>query len=57
MLAKRSILKSVIIFLLIWFPDVDAAIFKWRDVNGITHYTDNPTKVPKRVSRKTFYKK
>ena len=57
MLAKRSILKSVIIFfILIWITDVDAAIYKWRDENGITHFTDNLTKVPKAFRKKSFIK-
>ena len=57
MLAERSILKSVvIIFILIWFTDVDAAIYKWRDENGITHFTDNLTKVPKAFREKPFIK-
>ena len=57
MLAKRSILKSVIIFfILIWFTVVDAAIYKWRDENGITHFTDNLTKVPKAYRKKPLLK-
>ena len=57
MLAKRSILKSVIIFfILIWFTDVNAAIYKWRDENGIAHFTDNLTKVPKAFREKHFIK-
>jgi len=57
MLAKRSILKSVIFFfILIWFTDVDAEIYKWRDKNGITHYTDNLTKVPKAFREKPLLK-
>ena len=57
MLAKRSILKSVIIFfILIWFTDVNAAIYKWRDENGIIHFTDNLTKVPKAFREKPFIK-
>ena len=52
MLAKQSILKSVIIFfILIWFTDVDATIYKWRDENGITHFTDNPLKLRKRSAK------
>jgi hypothetical protein len=57
MLAKQSILKSVIIFfILIWFTDVNAAIYKWRDENGITHFTDNLTKVPKAFRKKALQK-
>ena len=57
MLAKQSILKSVIIFfILIWFTDVNAAIYKWRDENGITHFTDNLTKVPKTFRKKPLLK-
>jgi len=57
MLAKRSILKSVIIFfILIWFTDVNAAIYKWRDENGITHFTDNLSKVPKAFREKPLLK-
>ena len=57
MLAKRSILKlAIIFFILIWFTNVDAAIYKWRDENGITHFTDNLTKVPKVFRKKTFIK-
>ena len=57
MLAKRSILKSVIIFfILIWFTNVNAAIYKWRDENGITHFTDNLTKVPKAFREKPLQK-
>jgi hypothetical protein len=57
MLAERSILKSVvIIFILIWFTDVDAEIYKWRDENDITQFTDNLTKVPKAFRKKPFIK-
>ena len=57
MLAKRSFLKAVIIFfILILFTNVDATIYKWRDKNGITHYTDNLTKVPKAFREKPFIK-
>jgi hypothetical protein len=57
MLAKRLILKSVIVFfILIWFTDVDAVIYKWRDENGISHFTDNPNKVPKAYREKPFIK-
>jgi hypothetical protein len=57
LLAKRSILKSVIIFfILIWFTSVNAAIYKWRDENGITHFTDNLTKVPKAFREKPLLK-
>ena len=58
MLAKRSIIKTVIIFfILTWFTDVDAVIYKWRDEKDITHFTDNPTKVPKAYREKPFIKK
>ena len=57
MLAKRSILKSLIIFfILIRFTNVNAAIYKWRDENGITHFTDNLTKVPKAFREKPLLK-
>ena len=57
MLAKQLILKSVVIlFIFIWFTDVNAAIYKWRDENGITHFTDNLTKVPKAFREKPFIK-
>ena len=57
MLAKRSILKlAIIFFILIWFTNVDAAIYKWRDENGKTHFTDNLTKVPKAFRKKSFIK-
>jgi hypothetical protein len=58
MLAKRTILKSIIIyFILICFADVEAVIYKWRDENGITQFTDNPTKVPKAYRKKLIIKK
>ena len=57
MLAKQLILKSVVIlFIFIWFTDVNAAIYKWRDENGITHFTDNLTKVPKTFRKKPLLK-
>jgi hypothetical protein len=57
MLAKRSILKPVVIFfILIWFADVDAVIYQWKDANGITHFTDNPTNAPKAFRKKPFIK-
>ena len=57
MLAKQLILKSVVIlFIFIWFTDVNAAIYKWRDENGITHFTDNLNKVPKAFREKPFIK-
>jgi hypothetical protein len=57
MLAKQSIIKSVVIFfLLIWFTNANAAIYKWRDENGITHFTDNLNKVPKAFREKPFIK-
>ena len=39
------------------FTNVDATIYKWRDKNGITHYTDNLTKVPKAFREKLFTKR
>ena len=34
----------------------DAEIYKWRDEKGITHFTDNLTKVPKAFREKPFTK-
>jgi hypothetical protein len=47
---------AIIFFILIWFTNVDAAIYKWRDENGKTHFTDNLTKVPKAFRKKSFIK-
>ena len=44
------------VFALIWFADADAAIYKWKDENGKTHFTDNPTKVPEEFRDKPFIK-
>jgi hypothetical protein len=58
MLAIRLIKKTVIVFfILIWFTNVDAEIYKWRDEKNITHFTDNLTKVPKAYREKPFIEK
>lgn len=57
MLSSQSILKSIVIFLaLIWVVDAEAVIYKWKDDNGKTHFTDNPTKVPEAFRKKPFLK-
>jgi len=35
---------------------VEAAIYKWKDENGKTHFTDDPTKVPEAFRKKPFIK-
>ncbi len=35
---------------------VDAAIYKWKDENGKTHFTDDITKVPEAFQKKPFLK-
>ena len=55
MLSRHSILKSIVIFfVLIWFVDAEAVIYKWKDDNGKTHFTDDPTKVPEAFREKPF---
>ena len=34
--------------LIVPLPQVDAKTYKWRDENGKLHFTDDPTKVPKK---------
>jgi hypothetical protein len=34
----------------------DAAIYKWKDENGKTYFTDDPTKVPEAFRKKPFIK-
>lgn len=44
----------MIVFALFWIVDADAAIYKWKDENGRTHFTDDPTKVPEEFRDKPF---
>jgi len=39
------ILSFLLIFILLDHP-VDAKVYKWKDENGKTHYTDSPNKIP-----------
>jgi hypothetical protein len=53
MSVRPTILKSVLIFFaLIWLADAEAAIYKWKDENGKTHFTDDSTKVPQEFQDK-----
>ncbi len=57
MLSRQTILKSIVLFFaLIWVADADAAIYKWIDENGKTHFTDDPTRVPEAFRKKPFLK-
>jgi hypothetical protein len=57
MSVRPTILKSVLIFFaLIWLADAEAAIYKWKDENGKTHFTDDSTKVPQEFQDKPFIK-
>ncbi|MBT7179855.1 MAG: DUF4124 domain-containing protein [Nitrospina sp.] len=54
---RRTILTLTMVFLVsgpVLFAD--AAIYKWKDENGKTHFTDNPTKVPEAFRKKPFIK-
>ncbi len=46
----------LIFFALLWIVDADAAIYKWKDENGKTHFTDDPTKVPEAFRKNPFVK-
>ena len=35
--------------LIVPFSQVDAKTYKWKDENGKLHFTDDPTKVPKKI--------
>ena len=54
---RRAILTLTMIVLVsgpVLFAD--AAIYKWKDENGKTHFTDDPTKVPEAFRKKPFVK-
>ena len=53
----RSILSKAMIFALLWLiavqPDpVIAKIYKYKDENGKTHFTDDPSNIPMRYRKK-----
>ena len=55
--ARRTILILTMIFLVSGLVSfVEAAIYKWKDENGKTHFTDDPTKVPEAFRKKPFIK-
>ena len=57
MQSRRTILTLAMIFLVggpVLFAD--AAIYKWKDENGKTYFTDDPTKVPEAFRKKPFIK-
>ncbi len=57
MQSRRTILILAMIFLVggpVLFAD--AAIYKWKDENGKTYFTDDPTKVPETFRKKPFIK-
>ena len=57
MQSRRTILILAMIFLVggpVLFAD--AAIYKWKDENGKTYFTDDPTKVPEAFRKKPFIK-
>ncbi len=59
MSARQTILKLAVIFLvigLIGISAVDAAVYKWKDGNGITHFTDDITQVPETFRNKPLIK-
>jgi len=57
MLSRQSILKSIVIFfVLVWVVDAEAVIYKWKDENGKTHFTDDSTKVPEAFRKTPFLK-
>ncbi len=46
-------LFCIFVVLLLLFPhSVFAKIYKWKDEKGKTHYTDNPSKIPKQYNKK-----
>ena len=55
--ARRTILILTMIFLVSGLVSfVEAAIYKWKNENGKTHFTDDPTKVPEAFRKKPFIK-
>lgn len=59
MWAGKKILKILLISLasgLLWVAGSDAAIYKWVDENGKTHFTDDPTRVPEAFRNNPFLK-
>ena len=55
--ARRTILILTMIFLVSGLVSfVEAAIYKWKDENSKTHFTDDPTKVPEAFRKKPFIK-
>lgn len=57
MLPRLLTLKTIVIFFaLIWVFNAEAVIYKWKDTNGKTHFTDDPTKVPEEFRNKPFLK-
>ncbi len=57
--ARQIILKLAMVFFaggLLVISGVDAAVYKWKDESGMTHFTDDPTKVPETFRDKPFIK-
>ena len=44
----RVFVFLTMLLLIVPLPQVDAKTYKWRDENGKLHFTDDPTKVPKK---------
>lgn len=55
-MSVRQTIPVLIFFALLWIVDADAAIYKWKDENGKTHFTDDPTKVPEAFRKNPFVK-
>ena len=55
--ARLTILTLTMVFLVSGLVSfAEAAIYKWKDENGKTHFTDDPTKVPEAFRKKPFIK-
>jgi hypothetical protein len=48
---KRALLVLVVL-LQLSAPSAQAAIYQWIDAKGVTHFTDNPDKIPKAYQKK-----
>lgn len=55
MLARQT-MSVLIIFVLACAVNASAAIYKWKDEKGRTHFTDDPTSVPEAFRKKPFIK-
>ncbi len=54
---KRFRFLCLILILMVGATSVQAAIYSWKDENGKTHFTDNPSKIPHKYRKKKGLKR